>query len=187
MSFILFFQQSCPPLEVLDLYFRNVAMPGVQLNGILSCLPTLKCLSLNYDPPEFGDISPTLWQHLRESECPTDDTQPESEGTFNADRRRSSSPARPQICPRLEYLKVNTDWSVEHHSLDDVAGFIVSRCSPSDDDYRSSVPQSHGINLPILREVSIKYCDFEEDEFLEYPGIDKCLNNGFNVSFQENC
>ncbi len=44
----LFFQQSRPPLEALDLVFMNVAIQEVQLNGILSCLPTLKRLSLSF-------------------------------------------------------------------------------------------------------------------------------------------
>lgn len=183
-SFHSFFQQSRPPLEVLELTFQNVAMPDVHLSGILSCLPNLKRLSIDYyDTPESGAIMLSFWQHLRESERPIDDSQPE--GSLAVDRCRNFAPFRPQICPRLEFLRVCMGAPVMRHRLDDVAGFILSQCSPSDDGFRSSTSPSSGNNSPILREVFIYCCDFTEDGFLQYPGIDKCLNNGFNVSLEE--
>ncbi len=162
------------------MFFANVAIPEVQLIGILSCLPTLKCLSLLfYDTALLATYWRSFWQHLRECERPIDDTQ--SEGTSAADGCRNGVPVHLRICPRLEYLKVAMNDGTGL-SLDDVAGFIVSRCSPTDY-FRSSTSQLSGINSPILQEVSILHCDFTENDFLQYPGIDELLNNGLKLSY----
>lgn len=129
----------------------------------------------------FAGSVPSCLRPGNTSERLIDDMQ--SEGTFASDRCRNSSPGRPRICPLLEYLYVYAiGW--EGHRLGDVAGFLVSCCSPSDHHFCSSTPQSSGINSPILKEAHIEWCDFTEEKFLQYPGIDKCLNNGLNVSFQ---
>ncbi len=179
-SFYSFIRRSPPPLENLELIFVNVGIPEAQLNDVLLCLPALRFLSLTfYGVPEIGATMPLFWQHLRESERPLDNTQ--SEGIPSAYPSRNYSSVRPRVCPLLVDLYVSTNESIGHR-LDDVAGFIVSRCSPSYDDFYSSTFPLPGIKGRVL-EAIVNECDFTLDEFLQYPGIDECLRNGLKASF----
>ncbi len=75
-----------------------------------------------------------------------------------------------------------TDGSMKYR-LDDVANFIVSRCSPCNENIQFLTSPSSGIDRPVLH-VVVHYCDFTKDDFLQYPGIDECLNNGLNMLIQ---
>ncbi len=185
-SFYSFIKQSRPPLEDVHLIIVDVGVSEVQLNEVLSSLPTLKRLALSFcGDPEFDDtiefdaIMPSLWQHLHDSERPLDNTQ--SEGTSSADQSRNFSLDRPRVCPLLEDLYIDTNDCMKHR-LDDVAGFILSRCPPSYNDFYSSTSPSSGINWRVLY-VRVGACGFTLDEFLRYPGIDECLRNGLEVFY----
>ncbi len=123
---------------------------------------------------------PSFWQYLSDCERPVDDTQ--SESTFAEDQFRNLLPSHTQICLCLEHLFMYTDGSMRYR-LDDVANFIMSRCSPCNENLQFSTSPSSGIDRPFLH-VAVHYCDVKKDNFLQYPGKDECLNNGLSFFIQ---
>lgn len=171
------FQRSRPPMIWLTICKMPV-IPESQLIELLSWMPTLKGLKLDFSQnapvaPE-GSIMLTaeFWSALAGIHPFQIDPMLQEEG-----RAHFLTPVGRPICPQLEWLDLHL---LQKTQLVEVAAVITMRF-PSYDWYSNQLG-ADGKNLGSL---ALGACDFSEEEFLAYPGIEKYAEAGLSVSITQ--
>ncbi len=180
-SFYSCLERSRPPLEHFVSSLSCITTEALQLVVMLSWMPTLKTLDLGLRCAD-SVVNETLWRALRGEHLLTD-SQEFGDNLGGAGLLDLSGVVLP-ICPRLEKLSVSTSVA---QSLPYLAETATSR-------FPSSTGDTGGMRIPSdsdgstdtndrfsLQKLTVHKCGFTEDELLNYPGIDRCVQAGLSV------
>lgn len=174
-------ERSRPPLEHFVALLYCITTDARQLVEMLSWMPTLKALYLTLECINEAVIE-AFWRAFR-GEHHLINSREFRDVPGGEDLSDLSGIALP-ICPRLEELFISTYCP---NSLLELAETVLSRCPSSASDAAGMLIPSEANEATdtsdrySLQKLGVNRCDFTKEEFLNYPGIDRCVQAGLSV------